>query len=157
MGVLEAIARPISRARIEGVGVSVEATVRRNSVEYRALCDGYVEDVFGQFSSIVVRDKHIECRQSGKEAGSFELASSDAREFLELVENGDFADAYVFLLDSMSFSIERQVIGGEMPELDSEQLLTTLSILRQNMRDATIVESPSDTLRRIALPEVAIA
>ena len=157
MGVLEAIARPISRARIEGVGVSVEATVRRNSVEYTALCDGYAEDVFGQFSNIVVRDRRIECRREGREVSSFELASGDAGEFLELVENGNFAEAYVFLLNSMSFSIERQAISGEMPELDSEQLLTTLNILRQNMRDATITESPSDTLRRIALPEVAIA
>ena len=157
MGVLEAIARPISRARIEGVGISVEATVRRNSVEYTALCDGYAEDVFGQFSSIVVRDRRIECRQQGRVASSFELANSDASAFLELVENGDFAEAYVFLLNSMSFSIERQAISGELPELDSEQLLTTLNILRRNVREATIVESPSDTLRRIAFPEIAIA
>lgn len=157
MGVIDAIARPVSRARIEGVGISVEATVRRNSVEYIALCDGYADGLFGQFSSIIVKDKRIECRQDGKAASSFELASGDASEFLELVERGDHAGAYVFLLNSLSFNIERQAISGEMPELDSEQLLTTLNIMRHNMKDASVVESPLDTLRRIALPGVVIA
>ena len=157
MGVLEAIARPISRARIEGMGIAVEAVVRRNSVEYTALSDGFIGGVFGQFGSIAVRNKRIECGWDSGSPSAFEMTTSEESEFLELVESGDYAGAYVFLLDSLAFGIERERINCALPELDAEQMLTTLNILRSSLRDANVVEAPSDTLRRIAFPAANLA
>lgn len=144
--------RVVSRARIECPNICVDEVVKDDKISFTISNVDAIDRDFGILRELIVENTNVRCSTSMfSPYRMLKLENDTIQAMSDALESGDFVKCYIAVLDDIASKISLEMALNPYGERnrEMEELLVTISDIRENMLVGKVVEDPSVILKRM--------